>query len=329
MSVEKLETTQEDSAQNDASARDEAVAALDKMLSGDVTPEAALAEAGVTEKKPEAKKPAESLKEKLAEPAKEEGEEKTEEENRIAVVMRARRQAQKIRESAETAAQEQLRQVQEQVRQLEERQRSAVSKLREKPIDALKELGLDPREFFERAVEDPKRLDPMEMLRQELVSIKTELADRDKREREREEQARKQHEESQRSGAQQAAVNQFLSDALSEKYTYLNAFYKNSPHDLAQKAIAVVKEYNAKGGDSSELTNEEIAQYLEEQERNRYMQLKELLEQEGSKPARAATGSASITQKDVSQKRTRSKKTVDEMSDEERRSEAIAALGAG
>ena len=124
-------------------------------------------------------------------------------------------------------------------------------------------------------------------------------------------------------------MNQFLSDALSEKYTYLNAFYKDSPHDLAQKAIAVVKEYNAKGGDSSELTNEEIAQYLEEQERSRYAKLKELLEQEGSKPARAASGSASITQKDVSQKRTRSKKTVDEMSDEERRSEAIAALGAG
>lgn len=326
---QELNTTQEDSASASVeAARSEAIAALEAEMAKAEAAESA--KAGEPPAKQEAK-----VEAKVAEATDKDSESTTEapkpetEENRIAVVMRARRQAQKVREDAETRAQAMLREVEERQRQLEVRERSVVSKLREKPIDALRELGLDPREFFERAVEDPKQLDPVSQLKAELEALRAEqrqalesIAQRERQQREAQEQARQ-------AQADAAAVQNFIKESLTDKFPALVAAYSEDPDSLAEEGIKVLKLYAKNGGDPTELTNQEIASYLEERERKRYSSIRSRLEQVDSEAAQPAGGNVTITQKDAAQKRSRPKKTVSEMTVEERRQEAIRVMSEG
>ncbi len=245
-----------------------------------------------------------------------------EEENRIAVVMRAKKQAQRVREEAESKANAMLADLEARTKRLDERERAFVGRLREKPIDALREAGIDPREFFERAVDDPKQLDPVAQLKHEMNTIRAEL----KAERDRADQSARQAAERQRGEGLNNAKRQFVNETLSSegKFPTLQAFFSDNPERLASEALAVVNEYAKRGGDPNDISNNDIAEFLEKREAERYTSIRNRLERVGE-TAQSASG-ISLTSKDVSSKASRSKKTEAELSPEDGRNEALKLL---
>jgi len=254
--------------------------------------------------------------------------EKTEEppkgENRIAVLMRARKQAQLVRESAESEAQARLKELQAKESELASREKAFATKLREKPLESLRELGLDPREFFERAIEDPKQLEPTTELQMQLQALnaKYEALQESLKQRDQENVERS------RTAAQEQGKRVFVGEvfAAKDKFAHLNAVYEDRPQALAEEAVSVIREYVRRGGDPAEITNSEIAEWLEQQERERYNSIKSRLERAGSEATEPAGGNVSLTQKDASTKKSQRKKAVSEMTAEEARVEALRAL---
>lgn len=250
--------------------------------------------------------------------------------NRIAVAMRARVQAQRTRNEAEAAARQLMAQVEQERAQLEESRRSITTQLRERPIDALRALGIDPREFFERAVEDPQQLDPVRQVEAKIAAELKQLREQNETLRQSFEQ--RQQEEQQRAirSQQEQARQQFVSDAFDgESFPTLKALYSDDPDKLTQEAIGVIREYQARGGDASELSNKEIAEFLEGREYKRYSAIKSRLELAGSETTQSAGGNVSLTNKSTSAKNTRSRKAVSELSAEEARAEAVRLFGEG
>lgn len=313
-------------------ARNEAVALAEKLMAGD-KPEADANRVTVSEAKPSKDGlggPGEAPRSLAKESDASEGEGKEaksdsppEEENKLAVVLRAKKQAQRIREESTAQAEARQRELDERQRKLEERERSIVGKLREKPVDALRELGIDPRDFFERAVEDPKQLDPMAQLKADIQAMRQELQRRDERDAQRERQAQEQA----RTGGLEAAKREFVSGVFgsAEKYPVLNAMYAGQAGKLANEALALVKEFTERGGDPNDVTDHDIAAFLEKRERDSYISNRDKLEQVlsgGSAPAAAV----SLTNKDSSAKVARTKKTAKELDGEEGREAALRLL---
>jgi hypothetical protein len=258
------------------------------------------------------------------EPAAEPGTEPAAETNRIAAVLRAKKQAQQVRDKAQAEYEAKLRELEQRDQALREREQKWSRTLREKPIDGLRELGIEPREFFEKAVADPKELDPVTQLRHEFqqerqarMRLEQQLAERDKHAEER-----------QRQGALQAEKQRFVSTVFSagDKFPALQAFYEDSPGDLAEDALRVVNDFVSRGGDPSDITNDDIAEYLEQQKNQYFSLIRSRLERVGSQADQPADGVVSISNAQVARKASRPKKTVEEMSTEEAREEALKLL---
>lgn len=310
---EEQTTAQTASAPNAAAA--EAVAFLDAELAKAEVPE------------PAAKPAAKPIAEALEAPAKAEAAEakpaeepKPVDENRVAVVMRARVQAQKVRDEAAAQAAARRAELDAREAKLKERESAVVTRLREKPIEALRELGLDPREFFERAVEDPKQLTPEASIKAEVDALKRQLADREQREREYAEQAKVRSFETE----MMTAKRQFVTEALVDKHPHLTAVYGDRPGALAEEALRIAKEYTSRTGEYA--SNEELATYLEQVEAERYNSLRSRLERAGSVATQPAGGNVSLTSKDTSTKTVRNKKAVSELSADEARAVAVRVL---
>lgn len=250
------------------------------------------------------------------------------EENRIAAVMRAKRKAQRIREEAESAAEARAKQLLDRERQIEAREKSVSEKLRTSPLEALKELGIDPRDFLEKAISEPDKLDPYNSLKAEVDELKK--ANRDlvnalKEERENEQKAR----EHQVAEAQRHTVRQqFLNEALVDNNRALKAFYGNNPRALVGRAERLIQECIERGLDPNDIQNSEVIDYLEQEAKAHYTSIKRQLELVDEEAAQPASGNVSLNARSTSQKVARRKKTVDEMSPEEREAEARRILEA-
>lgn len=305
-------------------AKSAALAVLEKAMQEEAPKEAAPEETEA--KEAPAKAEAKDDDEAREEPAKEDPakDPPPPEESKIAAVMRARRQAQRVREDAETQAQARLREVEEREAKLVAREKGIIEELRSKPIEALRKLGIDTRDFFEKAVKDPEELDPAAQLKAEIEGLKQqqrELAETLKQEREQARQA------SREEVAQQVRA-QFVRETFDgDKYPTVKAFYEDRPGALVSRAESLVRECARRGLDPAELQNSEIAAFLESELQEEYNTIKSRLERVGSAAAsQPADRETSLTTKLTNQRTGRRKKTLDEMSESERRAEALRVL---
>lgn len=316
--MNEAETTQQ-SASAEESNKASALEVLEKALSESDAAAAATAPAA-TEQEPEA----EAKPEEVAEAKSEKTEAEEAEANRIAVYMRSKAKATKLREEAERAAAQRLQQVEAKEREIEDKY-EAIRLLRDKPLDGLKKLGIDPRQFFEKAIEEPEKLDPNNLLKSELEELRAEhkkLVDSIKQERE---EAERRATESK----MEAVRRQFVNETLNGNHPALKAFFGNNPRGLVTRAEALLRECADRGLDPADISNSEIAEYLEQEAREHYNSLKRQFEQFGAEPTQAVDGNVTLSGKATAPKLSRSKKTLAEMSEDERRAEALRALEQG
>lgn len=303
-----------------AEAHNEALKVFEELVQKESPkPETELAEAVADEAKTE---PAAAEAEAKPE---EKGEEAPPAENKIAAVMRAKRQAQQIRDEASSEAARRAQELEHKERLLAEREAKVKEKLRSSPLEALRELGIDPREFLENAIKDPEKLEPIAEVKRELDEVK-----RQNQElmqfirREREEVARR-SEEAQRESVRQQFVRETVG---SDKYKALKAFYGSNPTGLVTRAEALIHECINRGMDPNDIQNSEIAEFLEQEAREHYNSLRRQLEQIDEEASRPDSGNVSLTAKTASQKLSRRKKSVAEMTEDEARAEALRIMEA-
>lgn len=157
----------------------------------------------------------------------------------------------------------------ERLREYEEMQRRTVDerpafdvdgfkqKLRTSPLTALQELGLNLDEFTQAALEEGT---PQAKMMAEMRALQSRL---DAFERER-----KEHEERQSHASRQAEIRrqeqEFCSIITEDEYPSLHEFFADDVPALLREAKHVAQEFLARGGDPDDVSDEDIAWYLEQ-----------------------------------------------------------------
>lgn len=174
---------------------------------------------------------------------------------------RAAKQA-KAEARRQAAMAEQLREFQEmQRRTVDERPAFDVDgfkqKLRTSPLTALQELGLNLDEFTQAALEEGT---PQSKMMAEMRALQARL---DAFERERKEMDERRSQE-----ARQAEVRrqeaEFCAIITEDEYPSLHEFFADDVPALLREAKHVAQEFLAKGGDPDDISDEDIAWYLEQ-----------------------------------------------------------------
>jgi hypothetical protein len=204
-------------------------------------------------------------------------------------------------------------------------QADALAELKKDPAKALKALGLDPEEFiYGLATEGTPEAAKMreEKRRQaeldELKNWKTE------QEKQREEYIRsletakvRQHRES--------VISEFKSLVSEEAAPHARALYTED--QLVSEGDRVAREYRDLTGKEASL--KEIAEYLEEQAAKRYTEFARKKSANTAKvPAQVSSGPRTLNTQTSQERRTLSTPVADDLSDEERRMAARAAVSA-
>lgn len=314
---------------------------LDADPTADETPAAAEAPAKSDEpateeepkRGPDGKFLPKGAKDEKEEPSPAEADAKKEDPTKLAVVLRARQHAQRVREAGEAEAraireqaQRELEEARRMKAELEPYQRAAAA-FRKNPQEGIRELtratSLPTREIVDGLVQegapDPVR-DMQRQLQealQEISALKGGLKERDEHTKRAEAQRHVQQE-----------TTQFLSHVAGdgEKYKLLNAVYEDDVPALLERANRVQAEYFQRTGRYA--SREDVAEYLEllEQERAaRYTKVTapQAAEQK-TQPGGRANGHSPISAAASAQRAT-GPVTPEQMTDEERRAAAIKA----
>jgi hypothetical protein len=217
-------------------------------------------------------------------------------------VRSAKLEAERMRAEAERARQEAL-QLQEQAKL--ERQRWEA--LKKDPINAFREIGLEPDEFVDRVIKEGtpewKALTAQE---RQFEALKKELDDL-KNFKAQQEQERKRWEQQAMEQRQQQAYSQFLTVASEEKCPTLRALYTDK--EILRWGDEIADQYRAKTGQVAPF--EEIAQYMEDISSER-------LQKVSAKP-KAASKARTLTGRDTSERRAAPKPSHELSPTEERR----------
>lgn len=281
------------------------------------TREAAIAAAKAAMTKPAAEDKPEEVAEK-PEAAKPETE-----EAKLKIFMRAKQQAQRERERGLEEAAKMRAQAQaeiEEARRIKaeyQRSQEILTKLRTKPNEAIKELGLHGEEFWQASLQEGQP-DPVRDVKQTVESLKAEL--------EAQKQAYAQWQEAQKAEQQRAQSiqiqNQFLGHIANGKDVYptLNALYgEDGTDELIADAYKVAEDFHKRTGNYP--PQEDIAEYLEYKHAQRYKRLtaREIAADEATRPTQSkrANGSRTLSNA-VSAERASGVKPISELSDEDK-----------
>lgn len=241
-----------------------------------------------------AEEPEEEAAEEAAEPAPK-AETKPEREVDPADIIRRRMEKARAAKQAKAFERRQAEQAMR-LREYEEMQRQSVqerpsfdvdgfkNKLRTSPLTALQELGVDINEFTEAALEEgtpqAKMMAQMRAMQQRLEAF----------EKQREELERKQAEQQQQMAIRQQEA-EFCAIITEDEYPSLHEFFADDVPALLREAKHVAQEFLAKGGDPDDVSDEDIAWYLEQKYARKVAKFK------GKAAARLGTQPAPSTSK--------------------------------
>lgn len=266
-------------------------------------------------------------------PAEKPATEKPKDENRIAVELRARQRAQRVREEAEAEA----RQIRDQAvkdRAEAERMRAeyepykrAAEAFQKDPQAGIRELAAvtrrPPRELVDGLLTEGAP-DPVRDLQRKIEAMEAdnrrllETIEREKEERQRAHVTQ----------TTSAMTRDFLATvaAGAENYPFLNSVYEDDVHTLVANASKAHREYMERTGKSASW--DELAEYLEDVEREKAERYSKVTNREvrGGKtqPGGRANGHSPITAA-TSSRRASGPVAPENMTDEERRQAAIEA----
>lgn len=227
------------------------------------------------------------------------------EQTRVAVVMRAKREAARIREDADAYRRENAPKIAQYESELATLRAQAehIALLDKDPIAAFQKLGRNPRDIFAKALEDPSKMDPLAIVRSELEGIKAQRA----ADLQAAEDNKKTAEAADYSRRVQQAERAFIgvvADGEKDKYPTLNAVYEDDPRALIRKADAVADQFFAKTGEKA--TYAEICEYLEELEVQKYSRVTSRARvapaSESAPPVAQANSKRPLTNKDSSRR---------------------------
>lgn len=129
--------------------------------------------------------------------------------------------------------------------------------LRNNPLTALQELGVDLGEFTSAALEEGTPQAKM-MAQMRAMQDKLESFEKQREEHERDQQ------ESRKQDAHRAHEAEFCAIITMEEYPSLHEFFSDDVPALLREARHVAQEFLSKGGDPDTVTDEDIAWYLEQ-----------------------------------------------------------------
>lgn len=158
------------------------------------------------------------------------------------------------------------------------------NKLRTSPLTALQELGVDINEFTEAALEEgtpqSKMMAQMRAMQERLEAF----------EKQREEIERKQSEQQRQMAVRQQEA-EFCAIITEDEYPSLHEMFADDVPALLREAKHVAREFLEKGGDPDDVSDEDIAWYLEQKYARKVSKFK------GKAAARLGTQPAPSTSK--------------------------------
>ena len=252
-----------------------------------------------------------------------EAQEATPDEAKLKIFMRAKQQAQKTRDSAIEEARQMREQAQREYAEAQtlkreyEQSKQLLSKLRTNPNEAIRELGLHGKDFWEASLAEGQP-DPVRDVKQTVESLQKQLEEQ----RQEYQQWQQQQLQAKQQQAAQQEQHMFLGHIATSKEAYptLNALYgEDGTDELVAEAYKVAADFHARTGNYP--PQEDIAEYLEYKHASRYKRLtaREIAAEGQTRPTQSkrANGSRTLSTA-VSTERASGGKSIDSLSDDEK-----------
>ena len=244
-------------------------------------------------------------------------------EAKLKIYMRAKQYAQKTKEQADAQARQMREQAQQELAEAQrlkseyESTRQTLAKLRTKPNEAIRELGLHGKEFWEASLAEGEP-DPVQGVNKTVEELKADL------EAQKQEIAQWKHQQEMQ--RHQVAVRNEQTTLLShiantkDAYPTLNAIYGQAGVErLVKHAYEVAADFHARTGQYP--LHEDVAEYLEYEEAEKYKRIENLRQAAGGerRPAQSkrANGSRTLSGS-VSTERATAAKPFEQLSDDEK-----------
>lgn len=255
---------------------------------------------------------------------------------KLAVIARAKRQAAEIREKAQADAGAYARERDEARARAEQAEarfkqlaplQDAMALSQTDPMGFLRKLGLDPRQFFSKALEKPQELDPVQSVERKLAAKYEDLEKLVRGDIESRQEREKQAEADREAQRVNQISTQFI-DHVKEnasKFPTVSVLYEDDYSALVAKADRVGIEYHADTGKHASW--DDILEFIEFKESERVAKVTNPKEQSGSKgspPAVRAKGKPPISTSGAGSSKQTTQKRFSDMSPSEQRDHAIA-----
>ena len=185
-----------------------------------------------------------------------------------AAIIRARMEKARAAKAAKAESRRQA-EMSARLREYEEMQRRTVderpsfdvdgfkSKLKSSPLTALQELGINLDEFTQAALEEGT---PQSKMMAEMRAMKEQLDALHKQRQELEEREKKTAEVRERQRQEQ----EFCAMITQDEYPSLYEWFEDDPPALVREAYRTVEEFLGKGGDPEDISDDDVAWFLEQ-----------------------------------------------------------------